>query len=384
MRPFRLMGALVGTLAFAAACSDTSTPVAPDDLAPEFAVSPQAAANVIVVLNTDFAAGNHRANQAAARAVARSLGVNPTHAYGTALFGFAGTVPEGRLNALERDPRVAYVERDQPVTLAPPPGKGPGGGGDPSPSQTTPWGITRVGGGSGSAGGTAWIIDSGIDLDHPDLNVDVARSADFTGSRNGADDENGHGTHVAGTVAAINNGIGVVGVAPGATVVAVRVLDRRGSGSYSGVIAGVDYVGANGASGDVANMSLGGGYSQAVNDAVIAASAKVKFAIAAGNSGADAANYSPASANGTNIFTVSAFAQGDTWASFSNWGNPPVDVGAPGVSILSTYKDGGYSTLNGTSMASPHVAGLLLLGNLGSDGTVSGDPDGNPDPIAHR
>lgn len=384
MRPSRLMGALLGTLAFAAACSDTSTPVAPDDLAPEFAVGAQAAANVIVVLNADFAAGNHAANRAAARAIARSLGVSPTHVYGTALFGFAGTVPEGRLNALARDPRVAYVERDQPVTLAPPPGKGPGGGGDPAPSQTTPWGITRVGGGSGSTSGTAWIIDSGIDLDHPDLNVDVARSADFTGSRKGAEDENGHGTHVAGTVAAIDNDIGVVGVAPGATVVAVRVLDRRGSGSYSGVIAGVDYVGANGANGDVANMSLGGGYSQAVNEAVIAASARVKFAIAAGNSGADAANYSPASANGTNIFTVSAFSEGDTWASFSNWGNPPVDFGAPGVGILSTYKGGGYATLNGTSMASPHVAGLLLLGNLGSDGTVSGDPDGNPDPIAHR
>lgn len=384
MRPFRIMGALMGTLAFAAACSDTSAPVAPDDLAPDFAVSPQAAANVIVVLNADFAAGNHGANQAAARTIARSLGVRPTHAYGTALFGFAGTVPEGRLNALERDPRVAYVERDQPVTLAPPPGKGTGGGGDTSPSQTTPWGVTRVGGAASGAGKTAWIIDSGIDLDHPDLNVDVARSVDFTGSRKGADDENGHGTHVAGTVAAINNDIGVVGVAAGATVVAVRVLDRRGSGSYSGVIAGVDHVGAHGATGDVANMSLGGGYSQAVNDAVIAASSKVKFAIAAGNSGANAANYSPASANGTNIYTVSAFAQGDTWASFSNWGNPPVDYGAPGVSVLSTYKDGGYTTYNGTSMASPHVAGILLLGTLRSDGTVSGDPDGNADPIAHR
>jgi len=385
MRLPRITGALaLGALAFTAACSDTSTPVAPDDVAPSLGVAPQSAVNVIVVLDDGFAGGSHAANQAAAAAIARSLGVSPTHAYGTALFGFSGTVPEGRLNALSNDPRVAYVERDQVATLAPPPGKGPGGGGTP-PAQETPWGITRVGGAGSGAGRTAWIIDSGIDLDHPDLNVDVGRSRDFTGSRSGAQDENGHGTHVAGTVAALDNAIGVVGVAAGASVVAVRVLDRRGSGSYSGVIAGVDYVAANGASGDVANMSLGGGFSQALNDAVVAASAAVKFAIAAGNSGAHAGNYSPASANGPNIYTVSAFgSNNDAWASFSNYGNPPVDYGAPGVGVLSTYKDGGYATLNGTSMASPHVAGILLLGAIHADGTVNGDPDGNPDPVAHR
>lgn len=388
MRLTRLAGALtLGALAFTAACSDTSTPVAPDDVAPSFGVASQSAVNVIVVLDSDFAGGNHRANQAAAAGIARSLGINPTQTYGTALFGFAGTVPEGRLNALRNDPRVAYVEVDQVVTLAPPPGKGPGGGGGGGtpPPQETPWGIARVGGAGNGAGKTAWIIDSGIDLDHPDLNVDVARSADFTGSRKGPEDENGHGTHVAGTVAALDNSIGVVGVAAGASVVAVRVLDRRGSGSYSGVIAGVDYVAANGSAGDVANMSLGGSFSQAVNDAVEAAAATgVKFALAAGNESVHASTRSPASANGANIYTVSAFAQGDTWASFSNFGNPPVDIGAPGVSVLSTYKDGGYATANGTSMASPHVAGILLLGPLRTDGTVSGDPDGNADGIAHR
>jgi subtilisin family serine protease len=381
MRLPRIPGALsLGALAALAACSDSSVPVAPDELDPAFAVASQAAVDVIVVLDRSFAPGGRAANQAAAAAVARSLGIAPSQAYGTAVFGFAGTVPEGRLNALENDPRVAYVERDQVARIEPE--AKPGGG--TQPAQSTPWGITRVGGAGDGTGKTAWVIDSGIDLDHPDLSVDLARSRDFTGSRAGAEDENGHGTHVAGTIAARNNAIGVVGVAAGASVVAVRVLDRRGSGSYSGVIAGVDYVAANGRSGDVANMSLGGPFSQALNDAVIAASAQVKFALAAGNESTNAATRSPASANGANIYTVSAFASGDTWASFSNYGNPPVDFGAPGVSVYSTYKGGGYTTLNGTSMASPHVAGILLMGSIRADGNVSGDPDGNADPIAHR
>jgi subtilisin family serine protease len=378
----------IGALALVAACSDSRTLVAPDDVEPDLAVSARAAVNVIVVLNRDFGAVGHAANQAQARSIARSLGVSPSHAYGTALFGFAGSVPEGRLNGLRNDPRVSYVETDQIVSLAPPPGKGPGNGGadEPAAAQETPWGITRVGGAGNGTGQTAWIIDTGIDLDHPDLNVDVDRSVDFTGSRKGAEDENGHGTHVAGTVAALDNGIGVVGVAAGAFVVAVRVLNRRGSGTFSGVIAGVDHVAAEGGSGDVANMSLGGGFSQALNDAVIAASSTVRFALAAGNESTDAGTRSPASANGDNIYTVSAFAEGtgDPWASFSNYGNPPVDYSAPGVRILSTYKGGGYTTLSGTSMAAPHVAGILLLGDVTGGGWVSGDPDGNADVVAHH
>ncbi|UCC24144.1 MAG: S8 family serine peptidase [Gemmatimonadales bacterium] len=375
------------------ACQDTSSPAGPEVDPPiaEAAAAGSQAVDVIVTLEQDFAPGGHQANQQAAAAVARSLGLSPAHAYGTALYGFSATVPSGRLNALARDPRVAAVELDQVATIIPRPGVGParppwerdgGGGGEETGGQSTPWGITRVNGGVSGATGTAWIIDSGIDLDHPDLNVDVNRSVDFTGSRKGADDENGHGTHVAGTVAAIDNDIGVIGVAAGASVVAVRVLDRRGSGSYSGVIAGVDHVAANGSSGDVANMSLGGGFSQALNEAVVAASAQVKFVLAAGNESTNAGTRSPASANGNNIYTVSAFAEGDAWASFSNFGNPPVDYAAPGVGVESTYKGGGYATLNGTSMAAPHVAGILLLRNLGTDGTVNGDPDGSPDPIA--
>ena len=338
----------------------------------------------IFVFNNSVAPGQARglANRAVSRA-----GGTMRHTYDGAFRGFSARMSAtAAAKIAANNPNIAYYEADQIMrVIAPPPGKGPnkGGGGDTGgdPAQETPWGITRVNGTSG-VGLTAWVIDSGVDQDHADLNVDTARSANFiTKGKDTKDDGNGHGTHVAGTIAAIDNNIGVIGVAAGATVVGVRVLDNRGSGSNSGVIAGVNYVAANCAPNDVANMSLGGGFSQALNDAVIAASASCTFVLAAGNESTDANTKSPASANGSNIVTVSAFAQGDTWASFSNYGNPPVDCAGPGVAVKSTYKDGGYATLSGTSMASPHVAGVYLLGNAQADGTVSGDPDGNPDTI---
>ncbi len=304
--------------------------------------------------------------------------------YQSALNGFTVRLNKGQAKQLADDPEVKIVEQDQIIALSPIHATAKPAPPTPTPTQTIPWGITRVGGGTTTPTATAWIIDSGIDLDHPDLNVDVNLSRSFLGTKTTPDDQNGHGTHVAGTVGAKNNTIGVVGVAPGVTLVSVRVLDRKGSGTTSGVIAGVDYVKANGKSGDVANMSLGGGVSTTLDAAVLSASSVVKFALAAGNESMDANNSSPARVNGTNIYTVSAMSSTDTWASFSNYGNPPVDYCAPGVSIYSTYKGGGYATLSGTSMASPHVAGLLLLGNITTNGYVKGDPDGNADPIAHR
>eukprot|EP00984_Skeletonema_dohrnii_P017460 scaffold7958_cov80-Skeletonema_dohrnii-CCMP3373.AAC.1 len=340
-------------------------------------------------------------NKAAASAAATSMGAVARFTYGSALYGFAASVPFVLLKQIVVDDRVAYVEEDRIVQLdpmemgeerrrlAPPAGKGPnkddGGGGDgDGPAQMTPWGIDRVKGGNTCADcGKAWVIDTGIDLDHPDLNVDVdpQNSVTVLGRKSTPNDEHGHGTHVAGTIAAIHNEIGVVGVAAGATVVSVRVLDRRGSGSYSGVIAGIDYVGESCGSSDVANMSLGGGFSQAVNDAVKAASDSCPFVLAAGNEGRDAIGSSPASANGPNIYTVSAFSNGDHWAHWSNYGKDVVDYAGPGVGIHSTWKNGGYNSISGTSMAAPHLAGILLVGNISTDGTVKGDPDGKPDPI---
>ena len=305
------------------------------------------------------------------------------HVYSVAVRGFAvNAAPQAIENMQRKNPNIAYCEQDQVVSAisAQRKGKPGGGGGATQPSQETPWGIARVNGGGAGNFATAWVIDSGVQLDHPDLNVDVARSASFV--RGDAGDQNGHGTHVAGTIAALDNGIGVIGVAPGAPVVSVRVLDRRGSGSNSGVIAGVDYVAQYGRPGDVANMSLGGGVSAALDQAVInAAAGGVRFALAAGNESDHANNHSPARANGANVFTISSFAIGDNWSSFSNYGNPPVDFAEPGSSIKSTWIGSGYNTISGTSMATPHFAGILLQGPVGNGGRVNGDPDGNPDVI---
>jgi subtilisin family serine protease len=290
---------------------------------------------------------------------------------------------------LQLDKRVAYIEPDKIITLSQGNRPKPGGEGSNSIEEKPP-GITRVGGGTTYGGSNvAWVIDTGIDLTHPDLNVDQNRSITFitTGKDSkDANDGNGHGSHVAGTIAAIDNEEGVIGVAANATVIAVKVLDGSGRGTTSGVIKGVDHVSANGKAGDVANMSLGGGASTTLDNAVIAAAEKgIFFAIAAGNDGKDANNYSPARANDNNIFTVSAMDKNDNFASFSNFGNPPIEYCAPGVSIKSTWKGGGYNTISGTSMAAPHVAGILLLtnGKPVTNEFVQNDPDNNNDPIAH-
>ena len=328
--------------------------------------------------------GNVRAE---ANKAASQGGGNIKHVYENSIRGFATNMSAtAAAQIASRNQKIAYCEQDQEVTADQDAmtfrelGK-PTAGTPTQPAQRTPWGITRVGGGGSASSNKAWVIDTGIDLDHPDLIVDQILSKNFVSRETSPNDLNGHGSHVAGTIAAVKNTIGVVGVVPGTTVVAVRVLNRRGSGSNSDVIAGVDYVAKTGSVGDVANMSLGGGVSAALDSAVIAASKNVKFALAAGNESDNANNHSPGRANGANIYTVSAFADGDKWASFSNYGNPPIDYAEPGVSILSTYKDGGYATLSGTSMATPHLAGLLLAGAVRSGGTVADDPDPNNDTI---
>ena len=309
----------------------------------------------------------------------------PEYAYASAVKGVAIELTENEADKLALSPNVKGVYPDMMVNFGLP---DVSINGKPAPqpvAQSTPWGITRIGGSADGTGKTAWIIDTGIDMDHPDLTVDQTRGKNFISLTAKPDDDNGHGTHCAGIVAAKNNNLGVVGVAAGATVVPIKVLNRRGSGAYSAIMAGVDYVATNGKAGDAVNMSLGGPAYEPLDNAILSLASKgIKVALAAGNESQNANNVSPARVNGTNIYTISAMGTGDLWATYSNFGNPPVDYCAPGSSIYSTYKSGGYATLSGTSMATPHVCGILLLGNISTDGTVKNDPDGNADPIAHR
>ena len=314
--------------------------------------------------------GNERAE---ANRAASAAGGRIGHVYDVALQGFSIHASARGVEMMARNnPRIDYCEQDQVMAIVDPVEvlARPGGGGGTAPAEITPPGITEVNGGATyTGGGRAFVIDTGIDLTHPDLNVapqgngDDGLSANFVSRESSADDLNGHGSHVAGTIAGIKNSVGTVGVAAGAKVVAVRVLDRRGSGSNADVIKGVDYVAKWGVLGDVANMSLGGGVSTLLDGAVLTASAKVKFALAAGNETDDAINHSPGRVNGDNIYTIAAYsATTDVWASFSNYNVNIVDFAEPGVSVFSTWKDGGYNTISGTSMATPHMAGILLRG----------------------
>jgi subtilisin family serine protease len=334
----------------------------------------------IVTLRDDVSNVRGLANAMSARANA-SL----KHVYQHSIKGFTINMPcSAAAHAFGGDANIAGLEQDSVMFASM--GKPGGGGGGNDPAQDNNlYGVARVGGSSDGTGMTAWVIDSGVDLDHNDLNVDTVRAANFvSGKDTGGDDLNGHGTHVAGTIGAIDNAIGVVGVAANATIVPVRVLDRSGSGSTSGVIAGIDYVAANASPGDCANMSLGGGVSAALDNAVIAAasSSGAFFALAAGNDGDDADNHSPARAEGNGIFTISAIDANDNMPSWSNFGSH-VDFAAPGVGIKSTWKSGGYNTISGTSMAAPHACAVLMLtgGNPRTSGSANNDPDNNPDPI---
>jgi subtilisin len=312
---------------------------------------------------------------AAEQAQARGLTVG--HVYRHALKGYSAAMTAADAQALRADPRVASVTPDHPVHLD---------------QQVLPTGIDRVDGelsstvsgdGAGSVDVDVAVIDTGIDPTHPDLNV--------AGGVNcapglGFDDRNGHGSHVAGTIAARDNDLGVVGVAPGARLWAVRVLNPAGSGSFASVICGVDWVTEHAATIEVANMSLGGTGTEpsrrgcatgdAFHDAVCTSvAAGVTYTVAAGNEADDAANHVPAAYD--EVITVSALAdfdgkpgglgsptcradEDDTLANFSNFG-ADVDLIAPGVCILSTYKRGGYATFSGTSMASPHAGGAAAL-----------------------
>ena len=341
--------------------------------------------------------------------------------YRHALRGMAVKMPPQLLAKVAADPSVAYIEPDVMVSLN---------------AQTLPTGVNRI---NADIDATAnidgiddrvdvdiAILDTGIDLDHPDLNVFSFTYCKTQGPFNavcadddlGANDVNSHGTHVAGIAAALDNNTGVVGVAPGARLWAVKVLEDDGTGAGSQILAGVDYVTQHATEIEVANMSLtGDGIFQSLNDAIDAAvAAGVVFVLAAGNDKVDVSAVFPA--GHPDAITVSAFedydgiagglsgnAGDDTFAWFSNFGSG-VSIMAPGVNIRSTIPGGGLGNKSGTSMASPHVAGaaaLYLAQNTGAlpavvkatllaagdftpcannaDGTCADDPDDIQEPL---
>jgi subtilisin family serine protease len=287
----------------------------------------------------------------AAAGMARRHGLGVGLVYGHALEGFSAVIPDGRLGAVRADERVKRVEPDKTYHAT---------------TQTLPWGInkidadkssTRAGNGRGSVlNVNAYVIDSGI-YGHTDLNV--VKNVNRTGDGKNTDCF-GHGTHIAGTIAAKDNAKAVVGVAPGAPLTGVKVLKCDGSGTLTNILKGVDWVTANAKKPAVANMSLSGPASQTLDDAVKkSASSGVFYSVAAGNKGAKACNYSPARAGaGTNngIVTTAATNKTNQEPSWSNYGSC-VDVWAPGVRILSTRKGGGTTRMGGTSHAAAHVGG---------------------------
>ncbi|WP_413324006.1 S8 family serine peptidase [Synechococcus sp. MIT S9503] len=274
--------------------------------------------------------------------------------------------------------------------------------GTASSGEILPYGVKAVWAGQdisaqGNAGnGTyAFVIDSGVLNTTGDLNINTAWSKSWINGESAFSDGSGHGTHVAGTIAALANGIGVVGVAPGAEIISLKVFDSSGGGaSYSSIISAINHavnvINSNGLdkSKTVINMSLGGGFSSGLDTAVKnAADQGIQFAIAAGNSGSDADYYSPASAGDhSNVYTVSAVDDQYLMSSWSNWddsiGGDDVDVAAPGVNILSYYQGGDLAYLSGTSMAAPHVAGLLLMGGVKEGDMVQANSAGQSDPFA--
>ncbi|HIW61770.1 MAG TPA: S8 family peptidase [Candidatus Stackebrandtia excrementipullorum] len=281
--------------------------------------------------------------------------------------GFSADLSAEEAASLAGDPEVAYVQQDGVVTIT-----------QDSPSS---WGLDRIDQedlplddsyvypDSGGEGVTAYIIDTGIEIEHPDFEGRAGHGVDTVDGDDDATDCQGHGTHVAGTVAG-----GEYGVAKNADLVGVRVLDCEGMGTWESVVAGIDWVTENAQSPAVANMSLGGGSSDAVDDAVEASvAAGVTYAVSAGNDGgADACGVSPGGAE--SALTVAASDNTDALASFSNIGEC-VDIIAPGVDITSAGLDGGEDTMSGTSMASPHVAGAAAL-YLGENTSATPDEVG--------
>ncbi len=349
MRLKLLVLVLLGLLA---ACSTTELEV-PEEVPAGAAAGQLIPGQYIVVLKESLSTQSAEGFSLEVAAVATDLGVQSLQPL-RVINGFVAQVEKAKLASLRSDPRVAYVEQDQIMKA--------------TATQSSPtWGLDRIDERSlpldrsyrynaTGAGVTAYIIDTGIRASHREFGGRVVGGVTAINDGRGSDDCNGHGTHVAGTV-----GGSRYGVAKGVSLYAVRVLGCDGGGSNSGVIAGVDWVTANYRKPAVVNMSLGGGRSQALDDAINnSIRAGVSYAVAAGNENQNACNVSPARVNAA--LTVGATTTSDRRSSFSNFGSC-VDLFAPGSDITSAWYTGNSSTntISGTSMASPHVAGAVAL-----------------------
>jgi len=362
-----LVSQLLVTIRPAAAEDSTPQLIIPADAVRTLSSTQQrtsAGNRFVVKLRRDSAEPGLAADRIAAR-----TGITITHVYRNSMRGFSAIVAPSQLEALRSMRDVRSVEPVTVVTLD---------------AQTIPPGISRIEASPANKNATAdvdgiddvrvdadvAVIDSGISSSHPDLNY--AGGIDCTGNNAPGSDQVGHGTHVAGTIGALDNGIGVVGVAPGVRLWSVRVFGATGSTTTDIIYCGLEHIAVNAAIYDVANMSLGGGGGDSANCSGTyhtyicnAVNAGVTIAVAAGNSASDSQWFLPAAFD--EVITVSAMSDSngqpssdDSFASFSNYG-ADVDIAAPGVNVLSTYPGNAYATMSGTSMATPHVAGAAAL-----------------------